>query len=300
MLEQNGLRHIVYEIGPAHAGMTIHDFLRKEKGVSRTVVVALKKLPDGILLDGHHARTVDILPLGSRLELRLPQPQKKTRPSTRTVEILYEDQDILVYNKPSDMPCHPSGGHFTDTLANVYTAHCLQSGVATPFRAINRLDKDTTGAVVCAKNQLAAGRLWKSVQKQYIGIVEGIVAQPCGQIDLPIERIQPYAMLRVVTPEGQPACTEYRLLGSGGGHSLLAFTLHTGRTHQIRVHMAHLGHPLAGDELYGGSRSLIGRQALHCASVSFPHPLESRSICLLAPMQNDMKLLTQGLGIAYN
>ena len=282
------MRTINYSITAAESGWTVEKFL-KSKGISQRVIVALKKLPEGMLQNGVHTRTIDVLREGDLLQVNLPQQEKRIPLCEAHVPILYEDEDVIVYNKPWGMPCHQSGGHIYGTLDGVYAAHCVRtSGCAAPFRPINRLDKDTTGAVVAARNQLAAGKLWKSVEKRYIAITTGIPSPTEGKIDLPIRREIPMEMRRIVAPDGQRAVTCYRVLESGEGHSLVGFRLLTGRTHQIRVHMAYMGWPLAGDELYGQPSPRIGRQALHCGWVSFPHPITGKRIEVTAPFPEDM------------
>ena len=294
------MRVLRFEITPEDAGKKIEWYLRGDKGISRRVVITLKNTPDGITLNGRHARTIDLLSAGDVLEIRLPEPASRMRKSTRTAGILYEDKDVLVYDKPADMPCHPSGCHFNDTLANVYAAHCAEQGLSGTFRPINRLDKDTTGAVVVAKNQIAAGILWKKVNKRYLALVQGDVAKDAGVIDLPIEREQPYEQLRIVSPDGQRAVTHYRVLGRAGGHSLVECTLETGRTHQIRVHFSYLGHPLAGDTLYGGATDVMQRQGLHCGWVGFPHPVTGEQLEFDAPLHDDMKTALKMLGFSLD
>lgn len=291
------MRHLEYRITQPYAGKKIEWFLRGDQGISRRVVIQLKKLPDGILLNGSHARTIDRLSEGDLLEVNLPETGRPMGLSDREAEIAWEDDDVLVYNKPADMPCHMSGGHYNDTLANVYAAHCAaQSGEITTFRPVNRLDKDTTGAVVVAKNQIAAGKLWKQVSKRYIALVEGVLEKDEGVIDLPIMRETPMEMLRVVDPDGQEAITEYRVLARGPAHTLVECILHTGRTHQIRVHFSYLGHPLAGDSFYGGHTDLLDRQALHCGLVSFPHPVTGETMTVRVDMHNDMKQAVEKAG----
>ena len=159
----------------------------------------------------------------------------------------------------------------------------------TPFRALNRLDKDTTGAVVAAKNQFAAGKLWKKVEKRYFALVQGRMPFPQGFIDLPLLRQRPLELRRVVDPEGQDARTEFHLLGEGDGVSFLGLVLHTGRTHQIRVHLSHLGRPLVGDTFYDGPEEpLLGRQALHCGTAAFPHPITGERVQVTAPLPEDL------------
>lgn len=292
------MRTISYSIEQGDDGRRVDDFLIGGQGISRRVIVTLKKLPEGMLRNGEHIRTVDLLRAGDTLEINLPEPPKRIPICDIDVPILYEDEDVIVYNKPAGMPVHQSGGHIFNTLDGVYAAHCVQLfGEAASLRAINRLDKDTTGTVVAAQNQIAAGKLWKTVIKRYVAVVEGIPQPPYGTIDLPIDREQPMEQRRIVTPDGQRAVTHYRTVAIGEGASLLEFTLETGRTHQIRVHMAHLGHPLCGDAFYGSDSTLIGRQALHCAWACFPHPVTGEPITVYAPFPPDMLELMQIKGI---
>lgn len=283
------MRTIQYTISPQDSGKTVEQFL-KGQGVSRRVITALKKTPDGLLLGGVHTRTIDRLAAGDVLELNLSPTPKRMPVCDIPVPVLYQDEDVLVYNKPADMPCHQSGGHIHGTLSGVWAAHCLQTGAVTPFRAVNRLDKDTTGAVVAARNQLAAGKLWKQVSKVYLAVVAGSLPQDTGLLDWPIEREIPYEMKRIVTPDGQRAVTQYQVLDRdpSGGCTLAAFVLHTGRTHQIRVHMAHLGHPVVGDPLYRGPQEELTHQALHCGGVQFPQVVTGEPVTVLAPLPPDL------------
>lgn len=292
------MRTLRYQIFQKDEGKTVEQYLR-EQGISRRVIIALKKHADGMLLNGAHIRTIDPLHSGDLLEINLSDSEKRMPLCDIPVPILYENEDIIIYNKPHNMPCHQSGGHIFGTLSGVYAAHCAQTGIVTPFRAVNRLDKDTTGAVVAAKNQIAAGKLWKTVDKVYLALVEGIPQKKSGVIRLPIERERPYEMKRVVDPDGQEAITEYHLLAQGENCALIACILYTGRTHQIRVHFSYLGHPLLGDELYGGRIDQAARQMLHCAAVSFPDPLDGCCRTVYAPLPEDMRQLLSGNGICF-
>ena len=284
-----GLRTIRYPIGPGDGGKTVERFLRGDQGFSGRMVITLKKLPRGLLLNGAHVRTIDPLAPGDVLEVNLPEETKRMPLCDTPVPVLYEDEDLIVYNKPAGMPCHQSGGHIYGTLSSVYAAHCARAGAVTPFRALTRLDKDTTGAVVAAKNQFAAGKLWKKVEKRYFALVQGRMPFPQGFIDLPLLRQRPLELRRVVDPEGQDARTEFHLLGEGDGVSFLGLVLHTGRTHQIRVHLSHLGRPLVGDTFYDGPEEpLLGRQALHCGTAAFPHPITGERVQVTAPLPEDL------------
>ena len=293
------MRAIRYPIPPAAEGWTVERFLREE-GFSGRMLTALRKLPLGLLLNGAHIRTVDLLSPGELLEVNLPGETKRMPTCSIPVPILYEDEDVIVYNKPAGMPCHQSGGHIYGTLSSVYAAHCAKEGTITSFRAINRLDKDTTGAVTAAKNQFAAGKLWKAVKKRYFALVEGSFPFPDGLIDLPILREEPLGMRRIVHPEGQMARTEFHVLAAGGGVSLAGFVLHTGRTHQIRVHLSHLGLPLLGDTFYGGREELgLSRQALHCGLVRFPHTITGEEVLAAAPFPADFLLVMERYGLDW-
>lgn len=229
-----------YLITAEDAGDQIQHFLRFKQGISRKVVISLKHLPEGILLNGSHARTIDLLREGDTLEINLPDQARKLPPCEIDVPRLYWDRDVAVFNKPAGMPVHQSGGHIFGTLASVYATLCEKEGSSGTFRAVNRIDKDTTGAVVVARHQIAAGKLWKAVTKRYVAVVSGVPQPPEGLIDLPLEREIPLEMKRVVSPDGERAVTEYKVLATAPDEScaLVGFILHTGRTHQIRVHMA--------------------------------------------------------------
>ncbi len=294
------MRTIQYTIEPEDTGKKVEEFLMKKQGFSRRVITALKKLPEGMLLNGVHTRTVDLLQAGDLLEINLPETAKRMPLCEIPVDILLEDEDVIVYNKPAGMPVHQSGGHIFGTLDGVYAAHCAATGQVTPFRPINRLDKDTTGAVVAARNQIAAGKLWKAVTKRYVAVVEGIPRYSRRLIRLPIERERPMELKRIVTPEGQDAVTWYRVLEEGKDCALLEFLLYTGRTHQIRVHMSCLGNPLVGDLLYGTPSEDIGRQALHCARVFFPHPLTGACTTVDAPPPEDFLQLLEKRGLTWD
>ncbi|MEG0854679.1 MAG: pseudouridine synthase, partial [Angelakisella sp.] len=224
------MRTIRYQIEAEDDGRRVDDFLIRKHGVSRRVITTLKKLPDGLLRCGEHIRTVDLLHTGDVLEINLPEQPKRIPLCDISVPILYEDEDVIVFNKPADMPVHQSGGHIFNTLDGVYAAHCAKTGEVAPLRAINRLDKDTTGIVVAAKNQIAAGKLWKAVTNQYVAVVEGIPSPADGTVDLPIEREIPMELKRIVTPEGQRSVTHYRTVAPGEDAALLEFVLETGRT----------------------------------------------------------------------
>lgn len=291
------MRIYSYQIGPEDAGRTVWDYLSFRQGYSKKLLIKLKQEPLGLTVNGVRARSVDRLRTGDLLETGLscgtgPAPPPYDRP----VPVLYEDEDLVVYDKPAGLACHPSGVHQTDTLAGVFAADCIRRGIpAQPLRLASRLDRDTTGALVAAKHQLAAGRLWKAVRKRYLAVAEGTFDDAAGRIELPILREAPRSMRRVIDSAGQPAVTEYRVLAENRGKSLLELTLLTGRTHQIRVHLSALGHPLCGDVFYGGAADEIGRQALHCLEAAFPHPADQRPMRMVSPLPPDFARLLDGM-----
>ncbi len=281
--------HYTYRIEEPFDGATVGGYLKSCFGYSSRALKMLKKLPDGLLQNGTHTRTVDILHTGDLLQVRrLEETDRPILASCRKVEILYEDEELLVYNKPPDMPVHTSCGHAQDTLENVYAAHCLKSGRVGRLRALNRLDRDTSGCVLVAKNQWAASRLAGNFEKAYRALVVGELRHD-GRIEGRIWRPDPTDLRRTVDERGQAAYTEYGVLKTGNGHAYLQFRLLTGRTHQIRVHMAHIGYPVLGDTLYGTASPLIARQALHCWSLLLPHPADGRQLRVTAPLPEDMR-----------
>jgi 23S rRNA pseudouridine1911/1915/1917 synthase len=225
-------------------------------------------------------------------------------PKQYALDILYEDEDILVLNKPYDTPIHPSINNYDNTLANGVMYYCQQQNELYPFRCINRLDRDTTGITIIAKNLISASVLSKRVKEQqlsktYIAFVEGMTAEQ-GTINLPIGRMEGSTIKRTIDEkEGKQAVTHYRRLQvlevEGKAVSVVELQLETGRTHQIRVHMTFIGHPLLGDFLYNENNHMLKRQALHVAECMFTHPISGEYIKITAPLSNDMQRLLECL-----
>lgn len=229
---------------------------------------------------------VDPLIVGDTLAITLRQECHICANSSLTISIVYEDEDVIVYNKPPFVPIHPSRNHQFDTLANAFCAHV--EGSSCTFHPINRLDKDTSGLCVVAKNALSASKLSQSVEKEYTAIVCGKLFPLQGTIDAPIARIDLIGIKRHVNAGGQRSVTRYLVDKVTNQYSLVKVHLETGRTHQIRVHFSHIGFPLAGDELYGGDCTDINRQALCCSKVSFMHPMTREPVNLCINMHHDM------------
>jgi len=282
------VRKIDFVVPEQYDGFKLEHYLRQAQGMSLRVIKTLKHTEYGLTRNGVHARTIDRVRTGDVVSVVIEDHPQEYLLSEIEVPILYEDDDVMVYNKPAGMPCHQAKTHQQNTLANVFAAHCVKLGTPLSFRAINRMDKDTTGAVVVAKNAHAATRLGGHVDKTYQALVCGVLPYDRGVIDAPIGRLADDYINRIVTPEGQFARTGFTVLGRGERYTLIECKLYTGRTHQIRVHLSWLGYPLAGDDLYGTDRSLIGRQALHCCSVRFLHPVTGQPIQVEAPFLEDM------------
>lgn len=258
------MKEIRYKIEKQDDGKTVEQVLRFSKGISLRIFRRLKQQEDGLLLEGVRVRSIDKVHTGDILKIVLRDLPAERATLSVPVEKAYEDEEVVIYNKPPGMPTHRSIFHATDTLENVFAAEYPEL----LFRSVNRLDRDTSGLCVVAKNPLAASALSQQIDKVYVAVIEGILTEPEGTIDLPIERECPGSLRRKVRDDGKRAITQYKVITATDSHSLLEIVLQTGRTHQIRVHFSHIGHPLAGDEVYGGSTEQIGRQALHCKVVT--------------------------------
>ena len=285
-----------YQISSAEEGRKLGDFLR-EKGYSRQLLRQLKETEDGLLRNGQPTFMTIALKNGDQIRVRLLEKAEGSEaimPAPLPFEIVYEDEDLLVINKPADMPIHPSFQNHGNTLADALTWHYQQQGKEFVYRCINRLDRDTTGLLIVARHQLSASILSDMVRKreihrEYLAIVEGIPPEK-GTISAPIGRKEGSAILREVNFEtGEPAQTHFTRLETRNGLSLVSLKLETGRTHQIRVHMGYIGCPLIGDYLYYPDHTRIGRQALHSYRLSFLHPITGKALSFTAPLPEDME-----------
>ncbi|MBQ2767843.1 MAG: RluA family pseudouridine synthase [Clostridia bacterium] len=278
------------------AGKTVFDILRRELGLSTRMMARLKQDEAGILLDGERVTVRQTVTEGQCLRLAIDDRESADNivPSNLPLDILCADADFFALNKPPDMPTHPSHGHYTDTLANALAYHCAVSGIPFVFRPVNRLDRNTSGIVLIARNQLAAARLSAAMQagqieKRYLALLDGELMPDSGEISAPIRRRAESIITREVcgAGDGDAALTRWRVLARADGHTLVEACPITGRTHQLRVHFAHLGCPIHGDDLYGQAARDMPRQALHAHSLAFPHPTDSRHIQLIAPPPDD-------------
>lgn len=284
------MRILTLTIPYEYDGVQIKSVLRKHFGLSSALMTALKT-KDGITLNGVHAIVTEKVHTGDTLVLRIAETGSDAIvPTQIPIAILYEDEDILAVNKPSGLPTHPSIRHYTDTLANGVAFYFANRPFT--FRAVNRLDKDTSGIVLLAKNRFAAEALAqqlraKQISKTYLALVCGTLVQSEGFVDAPIARDEGIIKRRVDV-KGQPALTQYRLIKQGKAHALIEAAPITGRTHQIRVHMAHLGHPLYGDFLYG-TEEKDSRTMLHCHTLAFLHPYTKEKMQITAPLPADFE-----------
>lgn len=281
-------------------GKLLRTFLR-ERGVSAALTTKLKRREDGLLLDGQRVTVRAVLHAGSVLSLGIEEdePPLHVLPRNLPIDVLLRTADFAVLNKPAHMPTHPSHGHFEDTLANALVYHF--STEQAPFRPrfINRLDRNTTGAVLVAMHPIAAAALSRAmangeIEKTYLALVHGEVRE-ARVIQTGIRRREESIIFReVCTPdEGDFAETVLTPLATNGEISLVHLAPHTGRTHQLRVHMAHIGHPLLGDDLYGKADG-FPRHALHAATLRFP--FDGEEVCVRAPLPTDMRDVIEKMG----
>lgn len=285
---------LTYTITSQEAGMQVLEFLRS-KGFSRHILTSMKPDKEALLVNGVRAGGRSILKERDFFRVRVMETATTEGivPASLPLNILYEDEDFLVLNKPADMPVHPSIGNYTNTLANAAAFYFQERGEFCPFRCINRLDRDTSGALVLAKNALSAAILSaqmrnREIRRTYLAVVRG-VTPPSGTISAPIGRVSDSVIQRQVDPEyGETAVTHYERLAVRNDHSLLEIHLETGRTHQIRVHMGYIGHPLPADYLYCPVYDHFKRQPLHSYQLNFRHPLTGKDLCFTAPVPHDM------------
>lgn len=291
-------RIIEYIVKKEELPSTTGEYLR-QKGCSRQILIQLKKTQEGIMVNGKWAYVSTPLAAGDHVKILLREAGSSPHilPVPMDLDIFYEDQDILVVDKPADTPVHPSIHNHENTLANGVAWYFRQKGEPFVFRCINRLDRDTTGLLILAKNSLAASLLSvqmkeRQIRRTYLAVVAGLPHPLEGTIDAPIARKPGSAIERQVDlTSGERAVTHYQVLESHDGISLVRLRLETGRTHQIRVHMKYLGTPLLGDYLYYPDHSHIKRVALHSYSLEFRHPMTGESLYFSTPLPPDMSVL---------
>lgn len=287
-----------FVVNEAENGKSVRDFL-KLHGVSASLTARLKRLGHGILQNGTRVTVRAVLQTGDVLSLAVEDEtaNEKILPFATEVEAVLETEELVVINKPPFMPTHPSHGHFDDTLANALVWRYRDTLPHFRPRFVNRLDRNTSGAVLVAKHAHAAARLSAAmaageIKKTYFAVLSGIISAETV-LKTGIRRREESIIFREACPasEGDLAITCVRPLLAQNGHTLVELTPETGRTHQLRVHMAHLGVPIVGDDLYGTSCDAISRHALHAATLTFPAPESGETVRIFATVPPDMRAL---------
>lgn len=294
-------RYLTLKITPELAGLEVNTLLRRTLGLSGTVLRRVKWLEDGITLDGARVNVRVRAGEGQTLAVRLtdPAPASGVVPAEGPLDIVYEDGDLVVLNKAPGVLVHPGHGHFNDTLGNFLMYYYKQTGEESDFHPVHRLDKGTSGLLAVAKHPHAQEKLKNQLhtgdfRRVYLAVCDGAPPEPVGVVDAPIGPVDGSQTARQVRPDGKPARTHYQVVRSCGPRTLVELELDTGRTHQIRVHMAHIGCPLTGDFLYGREdRALIGRPALHSARLELTHPVTGGRLTFSAPLPEDMAALIE-------
>lgn len=285
-----------HKILEEHAGLTVEAYLKQILGHSGRKLQKLTR-QKGILINNRPAFLQKQLKANDRLRvLVLEDTSYGVQPEPGDIDILYEDEHLLVVNKPAYQLVHPTGQTTGGTLANYMAYHLAERGTVSTIRPVHRLDRETSGCVIFAKDahsqfQLEQQLKERTLKRTYQALVKGIIQPPAGTIDAPIGPHPTLPNRRAVSPHGEEAVTHYQTTRTFSDAALLEVNLDTGRTHQIRVHLAHLGHPLIGDRMYGLRSPLISRQALHAAAVSFSGLSDNNPITVTAPLPADFTRL---------
>ena len=292
-------RYLTWTVPQEAAGIRVDTLLKRHMGLSGTVVRRIKWLEDGILADGARVNTRYVPRPGQVLSVRLSDPERRSGvvPAPGPLDIIYEDEDLVVVNKAAGVSVHPGPGHFDDTVGNFLLWHYDLEREEADFHPVHRLDRGTSGLLAVAKHahaqEILKGQLHTAAfRREYLAVCRGVPEPADGLIDAPLGPKPGSLVEQMVRPDGKAARTRYETMEVRGELALLRLELDTGRTHQIRVHLAHLGDPLLGDFLYGEEdRDRIGRPALHSWRLSLRHPITGRELNFTAPMPQDMAAL---------
>lgn len=293
-------RNIDYIIDEDSAGLRVEQFLRRKR-YSGQNLSEIKRMPKSILVNGVHYYMRQELSTGDHLQVRICETQnsEKIPPTKLPLDIIYEDEDLLVLNKPDGMPIHPSLNNYTNSMANALAYYFQSQGKPFIFRCCNRLDRDTSGLTIVSKHLVSGSILsdmtkYREVHREYLAIARGSVTPSEGTIQAPLGRKEGTIIERTVDWEhGEDAVTHYKVVKEANGHSLVSLRLETGRTHQIRIHMKYLGYPLIGDYLYNPDMEYMTRQALHSHHMEFTHPITGEHMSFTAPLPEDMVRVMQ-------
>lgn len=294
-----------YTVPPKEDGMTVKELLSGSIGLSVSFIRHLKFIENGIMLNGEKVTVRKTVCAGDILLLATENEKEGSRltPTDVPLDIIYEDEDIVVPSKPADMPTHPSRNHYGDTLADALAYRYKNDDEPFVFRPVNRLDRNTSGLTLIARNRISASKLSDAmkrgeIHKQYIALLRGVPNEDCGRVEGYIKRTDESIIMRQVCEKdqgGDYALTLYRTLISNGEYSVVLATPKTGRTHQLRVHFASIGCAISGDDMYGEKSELIPRHALHAAALSFPLPRNGKPLLLFAPIPEDMRKAIYGI-----
>jgi 23S rRNA pseudouridine1911/1915/1917 synthase len=287
---------ILLTIPPAWAGRQINGILRSDLAFSRTQLRNLKK-GQLVFLNDQAVPLWQTVEPGDVLKICLPVMEQMLAGEDLPLEIIYEDADLVVVNKEPGMVVHPVRGHYSGTLANALVYHWARRHESASFHPVHRLDRWTSGLVIIAKSPWSHQQLDRALQanrlkRTYLALIADKMQPASGRIEAPIGLMADNHH-RGVLPEGQPAVTHYRTVVNTPHYTLVMCRLKTGRTHQIRVHLAYEGHPLIGDGFYGGNMDRIDRPALHAWRIRLPHPRTGKRLSFTSPLPEDMKSLTQ-------
>lgn len=293
-------RNIDYIIDEDSSGLRVEQFLRRKR-YSGQNLSEIKRMPKSILVNGVHYYMRQELSTGDHLQVRICETQNsdKIPPTKLPLDIIYEDEDLLVLNKPAGMPIHPSLNNYTNSIANALAYYFQSQGKPFIFRCCNRLDRDTSGLTIVSKHLVSGSILsdmtkYREVHREYLAIARGSVTPSEGTIQAPLGRKEGTIIERTVDWEhGEDAVTHYKVVKEANGHSLVSLRLETGRTHQIRIHMKYLGYPLIGDYLYNPDMEYMTRQALHSHHMEFTHPITGEHMSFTAPLPEDMARVMQ-------
>ena len=292
-------RTLEYTVPPEGEGKRVRAVLQGALGLSAGLVTRLKHRPGSVRINGCGARTIDLLHAGDRLSVDVGDAKESAFvPAGPRLDVAWEDEDIIIINKPAGMATHGRSDRREPTVGAMVAAYL---GTSAPFHPVNRLDRGTTGLMCAAKTGYMHERLRRilhtdAFRREYLAICTGVPPEAEGEIDAPIARYNEEKRF-CVREDGAPSLTRYKVLLTWEGRSLLRVRPETGRTHQIRVHMASIGCPLLGDRLYGRLSRELDRPALHSAALTLIHPLTGETVSVRAPLPEDMRaLLPEGCG----
>lgn len=291
---------LVFEVKESEVGMKLGEYLRKVASFSGRLIKGAA-IQGRIRINGNIVKLNYVLKSKDIIEFDVVKEESQNiEPEKMDIDVVFEDKDIIVVNKSPGMVVHPTKSYQSGTLANGLLYYFKEKGENCIVRLVSRLDMDTSGLIIVAKNQfshmaLARDMQRKDFEKSYYAIVHGNMKDKKGTIDLPIYRDEEAGIRRVIDDRGQRSITHYEVVKSFNNADLVRLTLETGRTHQIRVHLSYLGHPIYGDSLYGENQDedFINRQALHAYKLAFPHPRTSQITILETDIPNDMKCLIE-------